>query len=123
MSRKQEAKRKEFNASFQLMSKEARDIGRYLILFRAPLRKHLQTHPGDITCIVTFGKPRNESGFTHLYHAEGPANMTDWKQGIGLETLHLLRNGLMDMEKNRPGMLRLLQPMLDEALDTQSTPR
>lgn len=85
-------------------------------LFSKPLGSHTELYPKDVRTVITLIDGGNE--FSALcFNEAGLQDLTSWSEGVGLDLTKALAKGVAEIEKSRPGLIPVLQVMLDEQRD------
>lgn len=85
-------------------------------LFEKPLDAHREKYPNDIRCTVQFVDAADRPSL-NLYHVKGDDSLTKWDEGVGLEVSKCIVQSLGQLEGSKPGIIPVLQAMLDEERD------
>lgn len=89
---------------------------RYSRFMQEPLRIHQEQCPNDLHCM--FVMVRSASGVDPMVmHKDGVRDLKTWSEGAGLDLCTLVADTLAAYEQHLPGMIPVVQVMLDERKD------
>lgn len=108
----------DLRAVFEGTPAAVRSTVRHQTLFMRPLSEHRRQHPNDLKCALLLLQPANgDDPSLSWYNQNGNVQEHGWDNPAGRDVVELLRDGIASMERERPGLIRMLQPMLDVAAD------
>lgn len=89
---------------------------RFQTLFAEGIHNHAHVAADDLRCMISIMKHK-EGVDQPFFLNEGSHTISDWTTGNGREMIEMIRDGFENVERARPGFIRVLQVLLDEARD------